>query len=301
MPSSKSTPFPMFPLTLALLMLGLEPDNQAIAEIPQPNLQIAPTSSPTSSPVFGCQLQPPANPPNPSPSAKLTSIPISLERFRQFLPTAANAESVPKLSNYQPKEVIALADASNYGDRYLKDVAGNPANLPAIIVLHETRESADSIISYFQEFHPNDSDQASYHTLIKIDGTIVYIVPPDKRAFGSGNSVFISSSSQESVQTNPKYASSVNNFAYHLALETPANVLPNVYFHSGYTEAQYQSLAWIVAKTNVPLERITTNGKVARSRSRIDPRSFNSFLFRRFLGVYPKTQEIFIGCPEIER
>jgi hypothetical protein len=298
MPFSKLTTFTAFPLTLALLMLGVELDNhQAIAEIPQPNTQVAPVFAP----VFGCQLQPFANSSNPSPPKKLTSIPITLERFRQLLPTVANGEAIPKLSNYQPKEVIALADASNYGDRYLKDLEGNSANLPAIIVLHETRESADSIISYFQEFHPDDSDQASYHTLIKVDGTIVYIVPPDKRAFGSGNSVFISSSSQEAVQTNPKYASSVNNFAYHLALETPKNVPPNVYFHSGYTEAQYQSLAWVVAKTNVPLERITTNGKVARSRSRIDPRNFNSFIFRRFLSAYPKTQEIFIGCPENQR
>lgn len=279
----------IFSLTLSISIFSVEQFRiKAIAKVPQLTSQLAP--------VLGCELQPSANPPNPSPPAKLTDIPITLERFRQLLPNSANSDATPKLINYSPKEAIALADASNYGDRYFKDLAGNPANLSPIIVLHETRESAESIISYFQEFHSDENDQASYHTLIKIDGTIVYIVPPDKRAFGSGNSVFISPLRQEAVQTNPKYSSSVNNFAYHVSLETPADVTPNAYFHSGYTNAQYQSLAWLVAKTNVPLERITTNGTVARSRSRIDPRSFNSFLFRKFLSAYPKTQEIAIGC-----
>ena len=288
---SKLAIFTNISLIITIFTVGTElPNSKAIAEIRQPNVQFAP--------VFGCELQPPAKPPTPSLPAKLTNVPINLERFRQLLSTDANGDAIPKLTNYRPREEIALADASNYGDRYLKDLAGNPANLPTIIVLHETRESADSIIAYFQEFHPNDNDQASYHTLIRIDGTITYIVPPDKRAFGSGNSVFKAPLSQQAVQTNPKYPSSVNNFAYHVALETPLDVSPNAYFHSGYTKAQYQSLAWLVAKTGVPLERITTNARVARSRFRIDPRSFNSFVFRRFLNDYPKTQEMLIGCPK---
>jgi hypothetical protein len=289
MQNPKLAPISIFLLTLSISTFGVERTRaQAIAEVPRATPQFAQE--------FGCKLQPSANRPTPAPPAKLSDLPITLERFRQLLPESVGSEATPKLINYIPKEEIALADASNYSDRFLKDLAGNAANLPPIIVLHETREPAESIISYFQEFHSDESDQASYHTLIKIDGTIVYIVPPDKRAFGSGNSVFISPLAQEAVQTNPKYASSVNNFAYHVSLETPADVPPNVYFHSGYTNAQYKSLAWLVAKTNVPLERITTNGTVARSRSRIDPRSFNSFLFRSFLSAYPKTQEIVIGC-----
>ncbi len=68
------------------------------------------------------------------------------------------------------------------------------------------------------------------------------------------------------------------------------------YTHSGYTEAQYQSLAWLVAKTDVPLERITTHKDVDLSGSRIDPRSFNSSYFQKILSEYPRTKEIFIGC-----
>jgi hypothetical protein len=249
-------------------------------------------------PVKGCENQPPANPPEPSLPAALTSAPITLERFRKPLPTSTtNPASSQKEITYKPSEVIALAAASNYGERYLKDLSGQPANNPPIIVLHETVGSTNSVINFFQEFHTNEDNQASYHTLIALDGSIIYFVPPDKRAFGAGNSVFVSSLGTESVQTNPRYPSSVNNFAYHISLETPTDGMHDGYTHSGYTEPQYQSLAWLVAKTDVPLERITTHRIVDRSGSRIDPRSFNFNLFQKLLNEYPRTKEISIGCP----
>ncbi|PZV11833.1 MAG: N-acetylmuramoyl-L-alanine amidase [Pseudanabaena sp.] len=251
-----------------------------------------------SAPVFGCQIQPPANPPDPSLPAALTATPITMERFRKPISdSTSNTNSSPKTIAYSPREIIALAAASNYGERYIKDLSGNLANLSPIIVLHETVGSTNSVINFFQEFHTDEDNQASYHTLIAIDGTIIYFVPPDKRAFGAGNSVFVSSSGNEAVQTNPRYPSSVNNFAYHISLETPEDGMHNGYTHSGYTEAQYQSLAWLVAKTDVPLERITTHKIVDRSGSRIDPRSFNFNLFQKLLSEYPRIKEIFIGCP----
>ncbi|GBO52345.1 negative regulator of beta-lactamase expression [Pseudanabaena sp. lw0831] len=249
-------------------------------------------------PVKGCENQPPANPPEPSLPAALTSTPITLERFRKPLPpSTVNSTSSQKGITYNPKEVIALAAASNYGERYLKDLSGQPANNPPIIVLHETVGSANSVINFFQEFHTDEDSQASYHTLITLEGTIIYFVPPDKRALGAGNSIFVSSLGKEAIQTNPRYPSSVNNFAYHISLETPADGMHDGYTHSGYTEAQYQSLAWLVAKTDVPLERITTHRIVDRSGSRIDPRSFNFNLFQKQLSEYSRTKEISIGCP----
>jgi hypothetical protein len=259
-------------------------------------------------PVAGCEVKPPANPSLP---AKLTQIPISLERFRKPVPVLANPETetvaepttkeklpaaASKQPAYSPREVIALAANSNYGDRYLTDLKGNPANLQPIIVLHETVGSANSVINYFQAFQSNEDNQASYHTMIALDGTVIYFVPPDKRAFGAGNSVFVSGNAKEAIQTNPKYPSSVNNFAYHISLETPPNGIHNGRTHGGYTDLQYQSLAWLVAKTDVPLERITTHRDIDRSGSRIDPRSFNNALFQKLLSEYPRTKEIAIGC-----
>lgn len=250
-----------------------------------------------SSPTLGCEIQPPANPPNPSLPAALTYLPITLERFRKTPAPKQNSTESTKSIISNPREIIALAAASNYGDRYLKDLHGNPANFPPIIVLHETVGSANSVINFFQEFHEDEDNQASYHTLIALDGSIIYFVPPDKRAFGAGDSVFISSSLKAAVQTNPRYTSSVNNFAYHISLETPEDGMHNGYSHSGYTESQYQSLAWLVAKTDVPLERITTHKDVDLSGSRIDPRSFNFNHFQNLLSQKPRTNEIVIGCP----
>ncbi len=177
---------------------------------------------------------------------------------------------------YKPGYEIAWAASSNYGDRFATDVNGTPVNNQPIIVLHETAAPASSAINFFKNSHDDENIQASYHTMIKLDGTVVYLVPPDKRAFGAGNSVFDGSQGQETVKTNPDLPPSVNNFAYHVGLETPpSGVGTKETTHIGYTEEQYHSLAWLIAQSNVPDERITTHRAVDRSGQRIDPRSFD--------------------------
>ncbi|MBF2027190.1 MAG: N-acetylmuramoyl-L-alanine amidase [Oscillatoriales cyanobacterium C42_A2020_001] len=230
-----------------------------------------------------------------------STAPMTLMRFRQLQFTdLADRSIAPKGTRpapaYTPREEIVLIHPTNYGDRFLQDINGNPANLEPIVVLHETVGSADNTINFFRTPHPRDADQASYHTLIERNGTIVYLVPPDKRAYGAGNSVFFGPRGQESVKTHPKFPPSVNNFAYHISLETPADGINNADRHSGYTEAQYQSLAWLVAKTAVADDRITTHKAVDRSGSRMDPRSFSFSKFFRLLQTYNKTDEIAIRC-----
>lgn len=203
----------------------------------------------------------PVNPPPPIPKPPLTSV----------------SSPYP-----QPREVKATVDPTNYGERFAKNVDGQPVQNNWLIVLHETVGSGMSAIRHFQTPHPRDEDQASYHALIFLDGTIVYLVPPEKRAFGAGNSVFVGANGPEAVKTNPALPASVNNFAYHIALETPADGNHNGPIHSGYTEAQYQSLAWLIARTGVPAQRITTHAGVDRSGERSDPRSFD---FSKFNGM----------------
>lgn len=234
-----------------------------------------------------CAVQPaPKNAARSTP--KLALGPVTLARFRQSSGTKGAA--------YAPKEEIALADPTNFGDRYLRDVNGKPATFEPIVVLHETVGSADSAINLFSAYHANDDDQASYHTLIRQNGTVVYVVPPDKRAFGAGDSVFAGRSGVEAVQTNPDFPPSVNNFAYHISLESPTDGFNNGYRHSGYTQAQYQSLAWLTAKTGVPDQRITTHQSVDRSGQRIDPRSFDRAKFFELLNTYSRDSEIAIRC-----
>ena len=190
--------------------------------------------------------------------------------------------------DYQPAEVIYLADPTNYGERVSTDANGTPLNNEYIVVLHETVGSASSAINTFQTPHPRDEDQVSYHTLIALDGTVVYVVSPEQRAFGAGNSVFQTPTGEESVSTNPAFPSSVNNFAYHISLETPPDGQNNgATTHSGYTDAQYRSLAWLLSRTTVPDDRITTHREVDRSGSRIDPRSFEPNRLFSLLQQYP--------------
>lgn len=238
-------------------------------------------------------------------SVRLAPDAVSLERFRQ--PQAASAltaeekssaSPLKSMNSYTPSEEIALIDPTNFGDRFLRDLDGKPALLDPIVVLHETVGSASNTITFFRTPHPDDADQASYHTLLKRDGTVVYLVPPDKRAFGAGNSIFNGPNGPESVKTNPDLPGSVNNFAYHVSLETPYDGNNNAYRHSGYTEAQYQSLAWLVAKTGVPEARITTHKAVDRSHSRLDPRSFDESKFLTLLNTYPRTTEISTRCTD---
>jgi len=201
-------------------------------------------------------------------------------------PVAAPAVPLLAQGTY-PSQVNAPAHPTNYGDRYATDASGRPVNNDFIVVLHETVGSAQSAINLFQRNHPRDADQVSYHTLIGRDGTVYYIVPPEKRAFGAGNSVFNGPNGPETVATNPAFPSSVNNFAYHVSLESPSDGRDNRRSHSGYTPAQYQSLAWLLAQTTIPDSRITTHQAVDRSGSRMDPRSFDSAQFFGLLRQYP--------------
>jgi hypothetical protein len=184
---------------------------------------------------------------------------------------------------YKPRYDIAWANPTNYGERFTTDVYGKPVNNQPIIVLHETDAPASSAVNFFKNPNEDENIQASYHTMIKLDGTVVYLVPPEKRAFGAANSVFDGPLGSETVKTNPLLPASVNNFAYHVGLETPpSGIGSNQQTHSGYTEAQYQSLAWLIAQSNVPDQRITTHKLVDRSGQKIDPRSFD---FNKFLNI----------------
>lgn len=203
-----------------------------------------------------------------------------------------NPALLPAIPNpsigYEPPEFSAPADPTNYDNRTVTDVYGNLVSNDLIVVLHETVGTAQSAINLFQTPHPNDWDQVSYHAIVERDGTVVYIVPIEMRAFGAGNSVFVNRNGiEEAVRTNADFPPSVNNFAYHISLESPPEGWDAGYTHSGYTENQYQSLAWLLARTDIPDDRITTHQAVDRSGSRIDPRSFDRQRLLNILHQYP--------------
>jgi N-acetylmuramoyl-L-alanine amidase len=165
---------------------------------------------------------------------------------------------------------------TNYGERLTTDAFGNPLDpTPRVVVLHETVYGLSSAINTFLTPHPRDEDQVSYHMLIGGNGEIVEAVDPSKRAFGAGNSAFQGTWSV----TNRKVGGSVNNFALHISLETPVDGEHAEGAHSGYTAAQYDALAVVLAdwmrRFSIPAEAITTHRHVDLAGERADPRSFN--------------------------
>lgn len=298
-------------LCLMTFILAINSRNLATAQgadtLTQPTLApLIPAASPPNLASTACAVQPDKGSARARKKAMLerrakllADGSVSLSRFRQEPVASQSADNSEKATTgYMPREEIALIDPTNYGDRFLNDINGNPANLEPLVVLHETVGSASSAIGLFKAFHLNDDDQVSYHTLVKRSGTIVYLMPPDKRAFGAGNSAFVGANGPEAVRTSAALSASVNNFAYHISLETPYDGNHNGYTHSGYTQAQYQSLAWLVAKTGVADGRITTHRAVDRSRSRIDPRSFSNTTFLALLNAQPRTTAIAIRCTD---
>lgn len=264
-------------------ILANQPRQIAIAAVPPSQMRPADRQAqaqPSASVVV------PSVPVEPSPSPAATVQPSLPRRPQTPLPQPVQPPRPQSAPAYQPRELVALADPTNYGERVVKDTSGRPVANAPIVVLHETVSSANSTISFFQTPHPRDEDQASYHALITLDGTIVYLVPPEKRAFGAGNSVFNGPNGPEAVKTHPKFPPSVNNFAYHISLETPTDGRNNGNRHSGYTAAQYESLSWLVARVVVPESRITTHQAVDRSGSRKDPRSFDGQTFLARLRSY---------------
>jgi N-acetyl-anhydromuramyl-L-alanine amidase AmpD len=167
-------------------------------------------------------------------------------------------------------------DPSNYGERFRRDAFGRPVDpTPRVVVLHETVYGIDSAINTFMTPHPRDEDQVSYHTLIGLDGQVVEALDPSKRAFGSGNSAF----NGQWVVTNPEVGGSINNFALHLSLETPIDGENDDRAHSGYTPAQYDAMAVVLARWmrryGIPASHITTHRHVDLGGERMDPRSFD--------------------------
>lgn len=167
-------------------------------------------------------------------------------------------------------------DPSNYAQRDAHDAFGNPlATTPTLVVLHETVFGLQSALNTFIKHNPRDEDQVSYHLLIGENGEAVEALHPRFRAYGAGYSAF----DGEWAVLNPELPGSINNFALHLSLETPLDGENNAESHSGYSSAQYDSLAVVLAdwmkRYHIPKERITTHRHVDLGAARADPRSFN--------------------------
>jgi N-acetylmuramoyl-L-alanine amidase len=225
--------------------------------------------------------------PTPDLSKQLKRQLVTLKRLYQAAPKLS-VDELMRLEDLETEEgssrVIRFLNAppqyrmdahpSNFGDRLPRNSQGKPIYYPLLVVLHETTSAASGAVNTVLTPHPRDKDQVSYHAIIRKDGAILYLVDPLKRAYGAGNSAFRGRGGLETVQTNKRLKSSVNNFAYHISLETPSDGYHDEPEHTGYSDAQYDSLAWLLTQSGVEKNRITTHMAIDRAGERQDPRSF---------------------------
>lgn len=209
---------------------------------------------------------PPPHPPWRSPLRRSCAPPADSQRLARLQVLLARIRQSPARVQIHP---------TNYGERFRQDAYGNLIDpTPRLVVLHETVYGIGSAINTFVTPHPRDEDQVSYHALIGGDGAVVQVLDPALRAFGAGNSAF----NGQWVVTNPRVGGSVNNFALHVSLETPIDGENGASSHSGYSSAQYDALAALLADwmARFPIgpQQITTHRAVDLGGERADPRSF---------------------------
>lgn len=152
---------------------------------------------------------------------------------------------------------------------------------PLIVVIHETLITAEDSI----KLHGDPNYYASYHALVHRSGDITYLTPSDCKAYAAATSVFIDTFGEQQ-----EIEGSVDDFAYHITLETPPDGVkdPTKEYHIGYTKEQYKSLAWLCASTGVAFNRIITHGKVSIPTT-LEPRCFNEDYFFNEYEIMRKT------------
>jgi len=181
-----------------------------------------------------------------------------------------------------PDELPKPAHPTNFGERkeFSEDGKKLP-NKPSLVVIHETVLDETSTVSLFGTPHHSDSQQVSYHVLVARDGSLLRIVPDKNRAYGAGKSHF----GGYTIRSSSNSPGSINNVALHISLVSPPSS-DTADSHSGYTNAQYRTLAGQVLKWQlsygIPLTSVTTHEVVDRSHSRYDPRSFKWHKFDSF-------------------
>lgn len=151
---------------------------------------------------------------------------------------------------------------------------------PLLVVIHETLISAEDSL----RLHADPEYYASYHAVIDRAGEITYLTPASQKAYAAAESVYI-----DSFGERQHINGSVDDFAYHISLETPADGYGlSKEYHIGYTKEQYTSLGWLVAATGVQPERIVTHGELKQPETS-EPRCFN---FDYFYGEFQKARAV---------
>jgi len=163
---------------------------------------------------------------------------------------------------------------------------------PLLFVIHETNTDIETSL----RLHNDPEYYGSYHAIIERTGVIHYLTPADSKAFAAAKSSYSNLITGEIEEMN----GSVDDFAFHVSLETPPDgVSFNYDSHSGYTEQQYQSLAWLARSTGVETHRIVTHGQV-RDPQTTEPRCFNRGELQRRIESLTNEKSIDFGVLDLQ-
>lgn len=146
-----------------------------------------------------------------------------------------------------------------------------------LLVIHETGVPLEDCLAAMGA--PNTL--VSYHVVVATDGTVYYCVLASDKAYGAASSSFDGESMDGSV----------DDFSYHVALESPLITQP----HAGYSDAQYRGLAYVIAQTGIPDARITTHGYVDTSNQYGDPSNLDMGRLFRELHKFSRVATIDMG------
>lgn len=229
-------------------------------------------------------------------SAKLQEAANLNQQFGNEI-SAQSTDPNQAFSKYTPPTLKAQISTNNYSQRSDKNRDGVEEKHKLLVVLHETVVTADAAVKIFQD----PKSENSYHLIIKRDGSRIQAVDPSARANGAGNSSFNGETFKSPNSTAP---GSVNNFSYHISLESaqrdpiPSNSTPaqfQAYADGFYTNSQYESLAYSIGQTGVESNRIATHQQVDQSGTRSDPRGFDMTKLKRVMTKYPNKRVLNFG------
>jgi N-acetyl-anhydromuramyl-L-alanine amidase AmpD len=150
-----------------------------------------------------------------------------------------------------------------------------------LIVIHESLYSYEEVAPLFQ----SSTHKGRYHAFIKCNGVVLYITPSNKKA----EAAYESSFNGEDV------CDSVDPFAYHICLESPEGSNPHASSHIGYTESQYYSLAWLIARTKVNVDRIVGHKDIDTRKQSIDPRNLDLSRVKLDVNKFKPTSYLELG------
>lgn len=162
---------------------------------------------------------------------------------------------------------------------------------PLLFVIHETNTDIETSL----RLHNDPEYYGSYHAIIERTGVIHYLTPADSKAFAAAKSSYFNVITGEVEEME----GSVDDFAYHVSLETPQDGIKfNYDSHTGYTVQQYQSLAWLVRASGVQIHRIVTHGELKDPAS-IEPRCFNRGELQRRIESLTNNKSIDFGVLDL--